>query len=404
MSDKAQDTEPMEEEEEEEVEGEEAEAVVVEDLSNSDVTTKYQEAAKIANLALQGVIQQCAAGARINDLCKFGDTVIEQRCSQIFRNKVKGVAVAKGIAFPTCVSVNECVTNNSPLESEASKHEPLKADDIVKIELGCHVDYYSAVVAHTVKVGVDPAAVGSVTGVEADVMLAAYYAAEVAAKTIKAGNTNTQVTQAAKKVADAYGVKFVAGTLMEQITRFGIAGKTVALCTEDKEKEVTFAANEVYGVNVVVSSSDGKVREQDLRTTVFKRNANKNYHLKMKASRYLYNEVNSRFPSLPFSLRALEDEKQARLGVVECASHDLLTSYPVMFAQRGAKVAHFRFTVLLLASGTSKVTGVEFNPASFSSEKAVDAETQAVLDTVSKKKRNKKKKKTAGEAKAMEEA
>ena len=32
------------------------------------------------------------------------------------------MAVAKGIAFPTCVSVNECVTNNSPLESEASKH------------------------------------------------------------------------------------------------------------------------------------------------------------------------------------------------------------------------------------------------------------------------------------------
>lgn len=28
--------------------------------------------------------------------------------------------------------------------------------------------------------------------------------------------------------------------------------------------------------------------------------------------RYLYNEVNNRFPSLPFSLRALEDEKQVR--------------------------------------------------------------------------------------------
>lgn len=56
------------------------EAKVVEDLSNSDVTTKYQEASKIANLALQGVVQQCVAGARINDLCKFGDTVIEQVC------------------------------------------------------------------------------------------------------------------------------------------------------------------------------------------------------------------------------------------------------------------------------------------------------------------------------------
>ena len=26
--------------------------------------------------------------------------------------------------------------------------------------------------------------------------------------------------------------------------------------------------------------------------------------------RYVFNEVNNRFPSLPFSLRALEDEKQ----------------------------------------------------------------------------------------------
>lgn len=32
------------------------------------------------------------------------------------------------------------------------EQEPLKAGDLVKIELGCHVDYYSGVVAHTVKV------------------------------------------------------------------------------------------------------------------------------------------------------------------------------------------------------------------------------------------------------------
>lgn len=63
---------------EDEVEDEEAEEEAVEDLSNSDVTTKYQEAAKIANMTLQGVIQQCVVGARVNDLCKFGDTVIAQ--------------------------------------------------------------------------------------------------------------------------------------------------------------------------------------------------------------------------------------------------------------------------------------------------------------------------------------
>lgn len=45
------------------------------------------------------------------------------------------------------------------------------------------------------QVGTDPTATGAVTGKEADAILAAYYAAEVAFKTIKAGNTNTQVTK-----------------------------------------------------------------------------------------------------------------------------------------------------------------------------------------------------------------
>lgn len=53
---------------------------------------------------------------------------------------------------------------------------------------------------------------------------------------------------------------------------------------------------------------------------------------------------------------------QARLGVVECASHELLASYPVVFAQRGATVAHFRCTVLLLPSGTSKVRPMQSMP------------------------------------------
>jgi len=39
--------------------------------------------------------------------------------------------------------------------------------------------------------------------------------------------------------------------------------------------------------------------------------------------------MNHRFPTLPFTLRALEDEKQARMGVVECLKHDLLHPYPV---------------------------------------------------------------------------
>ena len=36
----------------------------------SDVCTKYQEAAKIVNLALTGIVSQCVSGAKIVDICQ----------------------------------------------------------------------------------------------------------------------------------------------------------------------------------------------------------------------------------------------------------------------------------------------------------------------------------------------
>ena len=53
--------------------------------------------------------------------------------------------------------------------------------------------------------------------------------------------------------------------------------------------------------------------------------------LKMKASRALFTEVNSKCGTMPFSLRNLEDEKKARMGVVECVSHKLLEPFHVLY-------------------------------------------------------------------------
>jgi hypothetical protein len=85
---------------------------------DSDVCTKYQEAAKIVNLALTGIVSQCIAGAKILDVCEFGHTVITAGCAKLYTKKVNGVAVDRGVAFPVCVSVNDTVCNHSPLPTE----------------------------------------------------------------------------------------------------------------------------------------------------------------------------------------------------------------------------------------------------------------------------------------------
>ncbi|KAL7466585.1 hypothetical protein ACHAXS_006880 [Conticribra weissflogii] len=379
------------------------------DLSNSDVCTKYQEASKIVNLALTGLIDQCVVGAKVIDLCKFGTTVIEAQAAKLYTKKVNGKAIERGVAFPVCVSVNDVICNHSPLPTE--EMEPLKAGDIVKIDLGCHIDGYISVAAHTLVVSDSPDAPPTVDDEMGNVAVAAYHAMLVSAASIKAGTKNSEVTAAVNRVAEAYGVNAISSVRMHQMKRFVIDGvKEVALkdptadeleAGEEKVDECTFEQAEVYAVDVAMSTGEGKPRPGVLRTTVFKRNVEANYRLKMKNSRYLLSEVDKKFPTLPFTLASFEDERAAKMGVTECVSHGLLTPYPVLHEQKDAKVAHFKCTVLLLPSGTARVTGLDI-PEYFKTDKQPDEETQKVLTELAeiaakkaKKKAAKKKKKKA---------
>eukprot|EP00594_Rhizosolenia_setigera_P003171 CAMPEP_0178953990 /NCGR_PEP_ID=MMETSP0789-20121207/8734_1 /TAXON_ID=3005 /ORGANISM="Rhizosolenia setigera, Strain CCMP 1694" /LENGTH=401 /DNA_ID=CAMNT_0020635327 /DNA_START=354 /DNA_END=1559 /DNA_ORIENTATION=- len=387
--------------------GSAAEEEEITDLSNSDVCTKYQEASKIVNLALQGLVGMCVPGAKIVDLCQFGTTVIDTQVSKLYTKKVNGQVIERGVAFPVCISVNEIVCNHSPLSSE--ELPPLEAGDIVKIDLGCHIDGYIAVAAHTLVVPSSADSAPEADDELGNLAVAAYNTMLVAAACVKAGANNTDVTSAVERVSKHYGVTPISSVRMHEMKRYVIDGvKEVALKEptaeeleqgEEKVPPCEFEQNEVYSIDVAMSTGDGKARPGDMRTTVFKRNVEVNYRLKMKASRYVLSEVDKKFPTLPFTLRHFDDERQARMGVTECIGRGLLTPYPALHERTGAKVAHFKCTVLLLPSGTTQVTGLSL-PEYFKSSKEPDEETSKILQEIAekaakkaKKKANKKKKK-----------
>lgn len=222
-----------------------------------------------------------------------------------------------------------------------------------------------------------------------NVAVAAYNAMLVAAKAISAGAKNTDVTKAVERVAKAYGVTPISSVRMHQMKRYVLDGvKEVALKTptpdsleaEEKLADCTFEQFEVYAVDVAMSTGDGNARPGDLRTTIFKRNVEQQYHLKMQAARALLAEVDKKFPTLPFTLRHLQDVRKAKLGISECISHGLLTPYPSLHEHSGT-VAHFKCTVLLLPSGTVRVTGLDL-PSYFKTSKTPDEETAKVLNGI----------------------
>jgi len=130
---------------------------------------------------------------------------------------------------------------------------------------------------------------------------------------------------------------------------------------------------------------------------VFKRNIEEKYSLKMKASRAFFSEVNTRYPTMPFTLRA-GDEKQWKMGVIECVKHDLFIEYPVLYEKPEEFVAQYKFTALLLPSGnTARITGAPA-PAATSENSVTDPTLVELLaQSTDKKKAKKKNKKKAGE-------
>ncbi|PAV16518.1 proliferation-associated 1 [Pyrrhoderma noxium] len=363
--------------------------------------TKYKTAADIVHNVMKAIVEKCVEGAKVLDLCIEGDKLLEQGTGAVYNKAVKGVKVAKGIAFPTSISVNNCVAHFSPLASDPASTLTLQKDDVVKVHLGAHIDGFASVSAETLVVGAT--AENPVTGRRADVLKAAWYASEAAMRLVKAGNKNWAVTDTVGKVAGTWGCKAVEGMLSCQQTQNVIDGKKRIILNPSEQQRrdfetVTFAENEVYGVDILISSGeDGKSRPEDAKPTVYQRDSTVTYQLKMKTSRAVFSEVQKKAGAFPFNIRVLDDEKKARMGLQEACQHSLVKPYDVIYTPANTFVAAFHFTIALLPGGPSLVTHppVWYKPELVKTEKELEDEELKELVTKKlreDKKKNKKKK------------
>ncbi|KAG2017954.1 proliferation-associated 2G4 [Coprinopsis cinerea AmutBmut pab1-1] len=370
-------------------------------ISEADLT-KYKTAAEIVHSVTKKLIALAVEGAKVIDLCVEGDKLVEEGTGAVYNKSVKGVKISKGVAFPTSISVNNCVSHFSPIASDPQADQVLKKDDVVKIQLGAHIDGFASISAETIVVGAD--ASNPVTGRRADVIRAAWTAAEAAMRTVKVGNKNWSVTEIVGRSAAQWDCKPVEGMLSCEQTQNVIDGKKRIILnpSEGQKREfetATFAEGEVYGIDILVSTGeDGKARLEDTRTSIYQRDSAVTYQLKMKNSRAVFSEVQKKAGAFPFNIRILEDEKRSRMGLQEAVQHSLVKPYEVIYTPANTFVAGFHFTIALLPAGPLLLTQppIWYSPDVVKTEKDLQDEEIKTLLTrnlrESKKKKNKAKK------------
>jgi hypothetical protein len=202
-----------------------------------------------------------------------------------------------------------------------------------------------------------------VTGRQADLMLATHYANELLLRLMlppgtlgtdeekaKAATTKAptqgRITALLEKVAKSYDCNIVESTTSWLFDRNEIEGKKkiVIAPSEGTKGEGSPELGEVWGVEMGISLGNGKVKQFEQRPTLH-RLIKTDGIAKRPSSKKLLHDVKTTFGSFPFSLRQLESERDAKLGVLECVRNGFFRQYEVVGDKEGAPVSRLLTTV-----------------------------------------------------------
>ena len=393
-------------------------------LNNPDTLTKYKTAAEISEKVLAAVSKLCVPGEKIVDICQKGDQMIEEETAKVYRGK----KVAKGFSHPTTISPASYVTPYTPLTSdEAEAATEIKAGEPIKIQLGAQIDGFGSIVCDTVIATPEDKAGEPITGRTADLVLATHYANELllrlmvppgllaqgtdeekAKAAAQKAPTQAKITSLLEKVCQTYECNLVESTTSWLFGRNEIEGekKIVLAPAEGSKGDGVPEVGEVWGVEMGVSLGSGKVKAVGQRSTLHRRTT-QTYGLKRPTSRKILSEVQKKFGTFPFSLRQLEDERDAKSGVVECVRGNVFRQYELVGDKDNSPVARLLTTIAITKNGLTKIGAPPaLDLSKYQSDKKIEDEEilkileQPLSRNTGKKNKNKKKKKPAKKAAA----
>lgn len=338
-----------------------------EQFDDAETMEKYKTAGRIATETVAKLVDMCIPGAKLVELNTSGDSYVEEKLAKFYRKQLKN---GKGLAFPTCVSVNHV----AGYYRSTDPSEEVKEGDVVKIEVGVHIDGFPAALCFTHLVSDEKLPLDDP---RARVMQAVVEAAKGSMDNVKVGGSNIAfvegISATAKKyecnllVADAKNVH-APSVISYQVSQNVLDGQND---DEDEDihklilsrrnetydfelRENEFEENEVYAIDIGMSTGSGKIAPVDRGTTIFKRDPTTKYLLKLRAARETLNMFNGK--SFPIDLSG-KINARTRLGLKECLEHRLVEPYPVLEERPGEFVARIMYTVVIRKKSRSNKSG-----------------------------------------------
>lgn len=256
---------------------------------------------------------------------------------------VEELIVQKGgrPAFPCNVSVNEIAAHYTPpIDDETT----IGDGDLVKVDIGAHIDGYIADSAFSIALGEGKELVETVEK-----------ALEAAIQVIKPGIDIGEIGRVVEEIATAAGFKPVRNLTGHGLSRWNLhAGLTVPNVKEDTGQRLS--VGDVVALEPFITDGVGFV-EDEKEVYIFGYLRDRPVRLRM--ARQLLNEIKRTYHGLPFAERWLAKKMsklRLELTLRELVGVGALRPYHVLAERAKGKVAQAEHTIIVTENGCEVTT------------------------------------------------
>ncbi|MEI6104146.1 MAG: type II methionyl aminopeptidase [Methanothrix sp.] len=288
----------------------------------TEILENYRKAGRILAEVLAKARPRVELGASLLDVANFVEDAIRS----------KGAIPA----FPCNISLDRNAAHYTPSPLDAARF----GENMVKLDVGVHVDGYIADAAITVDLG------GHESLVEAS-----HVALEAALEIIRPGIDTAQIGKAIEDVITGYGYKPVYNLTGHGLSRY-LAHDEPAVPNRAMEKGTVLKDGDVIAIEPFATNGSGRISEA-LINEIYGFSAFR--PVRLPAARTLLKEISESYKTLPFARRWLKGER-AEYALMQLLRSGAVHRYPVLWEVEGALVSQAEHTVVVLEKGCEVIT------------------------------------------------
>ena len=298
---------------------------------DADVYAKYKRAGKIAAEARD-------YGA---DLIKPGVSFLE------VANNVESKMLDEGasLSFPVNISRNEIAAHYSPRHDDKLV---FKKGDVIKLDVGSHIDGYIADTAITVEVE---------THKYDDMVKASSDALDNAISLMKAGIALSEIGRTIEKTIQSYGYKPIDNLTGHSLERYQLhSGMSIPNVSTIFNK-IKPKAGDALAIEPFATDGTGHVTSGNGSNIYMCEKSFRSRMIRENRSKLLFNKMKNEFKTLPFAERWSEKLfPNSALALRRLSYLGLIRQYPQLIEANGGIITQKEHTVIVTEDGCEATT------------------------------------------------